>query len=131
VSYEIQQIQHVSLPIPPEEQALREGRRFYGEIMGLREVDRPPSLPNSGLWFAIGDQELHLFGEPRGVAVNAESRRHPCFRVEDVAGLRRHLDEAGVHTLDDDGEIRGRPRFFAVDPFGNTLEFVRFEANHW
>ena len=131
MSYEIRQIQHVSLPIPPDDEALREGRRFYGEILGLPEVARPPSLPNIGLWFGIGDQELHLFSESRGVAVNAESRRHPCFRVDDVAGLRRHLDDNGVPTLDDDGEIPGRLRFFAIDPFGNTLEFVRFEANHW
>jgi len=131
MSYQLEQIQHVSLPIPPDNRALQEGRRFYGEIMGLRELERPPSLPNAGLWFAIGDQELHLFGEPGGVAVNGESRRHPCFRVDDVAGLRRHLDENGIRTLDDDGEIPGRPRFFAVDPFGNTLEFVHFEANHW
>ena len=131
MSYEIRQIQHVSLPIPPDDEALREGRRFYVEILGLREVDRPPALRNRGLWFRIGDQELHLFSEPGGVAVNLESRRHPCFRVDDVAGLRRHLDDNGVPTLDDDGEIPGRLRFFAIDPFGNTLEFVRFEANHW
>src|SRR5438046_659910 len=73
MSYDIRQIQHVSLPIPPDDEALREGRRFYVEILGLREVDRPPALRNRGLWFRIGDQELHLFSEPGGVAVNPDS----------------------------------------------------------
>jgi hypothetical protein len=45
--------------------------------------------------------------------------------------LREHLTQSGVPTLDDDGTIPGRPRFFALDPFGNTLEFVQFEAEHW
>jgi hypothetical protein len=51
--------------------------------------------------------------------------------VSDAAGLRGHLEEAGVTTRDDDGEIPGRVRFFAMDPFGNTLELVQFEATHW
>jgi catechol 2,3-dioxygenase-like lactoylglutathione lyase family enzyme len=83
------------------------------------------------VWFAVGGQELHLSTEPCGAAANDQSRRHPCFRVDDVDALRRHLGERGVTTLDDDGAIPGRPRFFAIDPFGNTLEFVQFEAEHW
>jgi glyoxylase I family protein len=124
-------LQHVSLPFPGTPESLAESRRFYGEVLALEERPRPPALPGSGIWYAIGDQELHLFAEPSGVAANPESRRHPCFRVDDVVGLRAHLSQAGVTTRDDDGEIPGRPRFFAVDPFGNTLEFVAFEATHW
>ena len=30
-----------------------------------------------------------------------------------------------------DGEIPGRPRFFARDPFGNQIEFVEFRPDHW
>jgi catechol 2,3-dioxygenase-like lactoylglutathione lyase family enzyme len=125
------EIQHVSLPIPAGDDAIAIGRRFYGEILGLTEVPRPTVFPAAGLWFAVGGQELHLFTEPSGVAANDQSHRHMCFRVEDVAGLRSHLLGAGVPTHDDDGDIPGRPRFFATDPFGNTLEFVRFEADHW
>jgi catechol 2,3-dioxygenase-like lactoylglutathione lyase family enzyme len=124
-------LQHVSLPFPGSPESLDEARRFYGETLGLAERSRPPVFPGVGIWYDVGDQELHLFTEPAGVAVNSQSRRHPCFQVDDVAWLRAHLAAAGVTTRDHDGEIPGRPRFFAVDPFGNTLEFVQFEANHW
>lgn len=124
-------LQHVSLPFPGTPASIATARRFYGEILGLEERPRPPGLPGVGLWFAVADQEVHLFTEPSGVAVNAESRRHPCFQVGDVEAIRGGLMAKGVTTLDDDGEIPGRPRFFAIDPFGNTLEFVAFEADHW
>ena len=127
----IARLQHVSLPVPDSPEALQVAREFYGEILGLAERSRPSVFPGAGIWYALGDQELHLFSEPSGVAANPESRRHPCFEVDDVERLRAHLDAAGVTTRDHDGEIPGRPRFFAVDPFGNTLEFVHFEADHW
>jgi catechol 2,3-dioxygenase-like lactoylglutathione lyase family enzyme len=127
----ILRLQHVSLPFPGTPESVDAARRFYGGTLGLEDRPRPPKLPGVGLWYAAGEQELHLFIEPSGVAVNAESRRHPCFQVESVVRLRAHLEGAGVTTRDDDGEIPGRPRFFAIDPFGNTLEFVEFEANHW
>jgi catechol 2,3-dioxygenase-like lactoylglutathione lyase family enzyme len=120
----------VSLPIPGAD-ALADARRFYGDVLGLRELPRPPKLPGVGLWYAIGDQELHLFEEPAGVAVNPQSRRHPCLQVDDVVELRRHLESAGAPTRDDDGEIPGRSRFFALDPFGNSIEFVQFAPDHW
>jgi catechol 2,3-dioxygenase-like lactoylglutathione lyase family enzyme len=127
----IARLQHVSLPVPDSPEALEVARGFYGEILGLAERSRPSVFPGAGIWYAVGDQELHLFSEPSGVAANSESRRHPCFEVDDVERLRARLDAAGVTTRDHDGEIPGRPRFFAVDPFGNTLEFVHFEADHW
>jgi catechol 2,3-dioxygenase-like lactoylglutathione lyase family enzyme len=121
----------VSLPFPGTADSIEEARRFYGGVLGLEERPRPPALPGAGLWYAVGDQELHLFAESSGVDANSQSRRHPCFQVDAVDELREQLTAAGVTTRDHDGEIPGRPRFFAVDPFGNTLEFVTFEADHW
>src|SRR5947209_1561820 len=119
----IQRVQHVSLPVPETPESLAAARRFYGEILRLEEIPRPPALPGIGIWYAVGDQELHLFSEAAGVAVNEQSRRHPCFEVDDVDALRSEIEAAGVTTRDDDGEIPGRLRFFAIDPFDNTLEF--------
>lgn len=124
-------LQHVSLPFPGDTASLDAARQFYGRILGLQEYARPPLLPGVGIWYLAGDQELHLFSEPSGVAANPQSLRHPCFQVDDAVGLRAHLVSAGVSTRDDDGEIPGRRRFFALDPFDNTLEFVQFDADHW
>ena len=127
----IQRVQHVSLPFPGSDASMAVARHVYADVLGLEEVRRPPAIPGPGLWFAVGDQELHLFSEASGVAANGESRRHPCFQVGDVAALRAHLVANGLTTRDDDGTIPGRPRFFGVDPFGNTLEFVQFDEGHW
>lgn len=127
----ITRLQHVSLPFPGTPASFDEARRFYVEIVGLRERPRPDVFPGAGIWYGVGDQELHLFAEPTGVAANPDSTRHPCFQVDDVQGFRARLVAAGVATRDHDGQIPGRPRFFAMDPWGNTLEFVQFEADHW
>lgn len=127
----VQRLQHVSLPFPGDERSVEQARRFYTDVMGLEERPVPPALPGVVLWWAVGELELHVFSEPSGVAVNDQSHRHPCFQVDDVRRFRAHLDAAGVPTRDHNGEIPGRPRFFATDPFGNTLEFVQFEADHW
>ena len=124
-------LQHVSLPFPGTHDALVAARRFYGDGLGLQERPVPPTLPGVIVWFAAGDQELHLFTEPSGVAVNAQSRRHACFQVRDIGSFRAHLETLGWPTIDHDGEIPGRPRFFARDPFQNMLEFVEFRADHW
>jgi len=127
----VMRLQHVSLPFPGTPESFDEARRFYVEIVGLTERPRPDVFPGTGIWYDVGDQELHLFTEPTGVAANRDSTRHPCFQVDDVQALRANLVAAGVTTRDQDGQIPGRPRFFAVDPWGNTLEFVQFEADHW
>src|SRR5947209_19104002 len=38
-------------------------RRFYGELLGLPEVDRPANFETPVVWFEIGDQHI-----PPGVA---------------------------------------------------------------
>jgi catechol 2,3-dioxygenase-like lactoylglutathione lyase family enzyme len=38
-----------------------EARRFYGDVLGLEEIQRPKGLQRSGgVWFQAGGQELHL-----------------------------------------------------------------------
>ncbi len=124
-------VQHVSLPIPPGDEALEASRRFYREVLGLEEAPRPPALPRPGLWFALGEQEIHIIVEESAEELNPRTRRHPCFQTGDVAALRAYLEGLGVPTRDQDGEIPGRPQFFGIDPAGNTIEFVQFEADHW
>jgi len=114
----ILRLQHVALPFPGTPQTVASARHFYTDVMGLTEM-------------AAGELELHLFSEPSGVAVNDQSRRHPCFQVDDATAFRAQLDANGVTTVDNDGEIPGRPRFFARDPFGNQIEFVEFRPDHW
>jgi catechol 2,3-dioxygenase-like lactoylglutathione lyase family enzyme len=112
-------LDHVQLAMPAggEEAA----RGFYGALLGLTEVPKPPLLAaRGGVWFESGPVRLHL-------GVEAEFRparkAHPAFRVRDLEALRRRLEAAGCAIQDDDA-LPGERRFYAADPFGNRLEFM-------
>jgi catechol 2,3-dioxygenase-like lactoylglutathione lyase family enzyme len=81
-----------------EEQA----RRFFGELLGLEELEKPePLRSRGGCWFRVGSRQLHLGVEkdfrPAGKA-------HPAFAVRDIDVVFGALSGAGVrctwdHTL--------------------------------
>jgi catechol 2,3-dioxygenase-like lactoylglutathione lyase family enzyme len=117
-------LDHVQVAAPPgcEEQA----RAFYGGLLGLPEIEKPPLLAaRGGCWFRAGTHELHIgVTDPFLPAAKA----HPALRVDSVARLQdlaRSLTVAGVAThWADDAEIPGQRRFHASDPWGNRIELV-------
>ena len=116
----IRRLNHLQIcvPIGAEIQA----RRFYADVLGLTEIEKPDALkPNGGLWFQIADIQLHIGVE------NAQnkSKRHPAFEVEDLAAARRHLEDSGV-IIQAETPIPGVNRFSFFDPFGNRIEFLEF-----
>ncbi len=123
----IPRLQHVSLPRPPD--ADGSARAFYGGLLGLTEIEPPPTLAALDLiWYQLGAAtELHLFvEEPMG---QDHSGRHFCLAVEDVFELRARLEQAGVSVVSDI-PIPGRPRFFVRDPFGNLIEITTIESDY-
>ena len=52
----VTQIDHVSVLITDVERS----RRFYGELLGLREIAKPKTFDFVVLWFDLGNQQLHL-----------------------------------------------------------------------
>jgi len=113
----VQRLQHVSVPRPRG--SADQARRFYGGILGLEEIAVPATLAHLDLvWYRLGDDELHLFEDERGVGHAAQ---HFCLQVDDVDALRRRLAAAGV-AIGEEPEILNRPRFTVRDPFGNLIE---------
>jgi len=113
----VQRLQHVSVPQPRG--SADQARRFYGGILGLEEIAVPATLAHLDLvWYRLGDDELHLFEDERGVGHAAQ---HFCLQVDDVDALRRRLAAAGV-AIGEEPEILNRPRFSVRDPFGNLIE---------
>lgn len=112
-------IDHVQVAIPPGGED--EARRFYGELLGMTEVPKPPALAGrGGCWFTSGAAVLHLgVEEPFAAARKA----HPAFLVTDLDALQRSLEAAGAVCVRTDGELPGVRRFHTTDPFGNRLEF--------
>jgi catechol 2,3-dioxygenase-like lactoylglutathione lyase family enzyme len=102
-----------------------EARRFYGELLGLSEIEKPPALgARGGVWFAVGGAQLHVgVAEPFTAAVKA----HPAFRVDPswLPVLADRLAGAGAPVQWPPGdEIPGVRRFFTADPWGNRLEVL-------
>jgi catechol 2,3-dioxygenase-like lactoylglutathione lyase family enzyme len=114
-------LDHVQIAAPPGCEA--QARRFYGELLGLRELEKPaPLRPRGGVWFALGDAQLHIGVEER---FSPARKAHPALRVDAAAldGLARTLSDAGT-TVRWDDELPHVRRFFTDDPWGNRLEFL-------
>ncbi len=119
-------LQHVQVIVPADR--ADEARRFYGELLGLKELPRPESLSGAGrtgTWYRIGGQELHLRFESDPAGRPALSDAHPALITDDLGGLRSRLASAGL-ALEEALPIAGRARFFARDPGGNRVEFLAF-----
>jgi len=112
-------IHHVQLACPPgSEPALRD---FYGGVLGLDEIPKPPTLAaRGGCWFGGHGMELHL-----GVEEDFRPARkaHPGLLVTGLDDWARRLRDAGYPVQFDDG-FPGMRRFYSQDPNGNRLEFL-------
>jgi catechol 2,3-dioxygenase-like lactoylglutathione lyase family enzyme len=117
-----QGIDHVQLAAPPGCEAL--ARQFFGELLGLPELPKPPALAvRGGLWFQCGAAQIHIGVE---LDFRPAKKAHPALRLADEAALkvlRLRLESSGFSTRED-REIEDAARFFVDDPWGNRLEFV-------
>ena len=116
----IESLHHAAITVQTEE--LEKARHFYSELLGLEEAPRPEEeLGRPGIWYSLGATELHI--QCRDNAKPQRPDYHPALVVDDVAGLKSHLESRGVE-LRKAPTLMGRERFFARDPFGNRLEFL-------
>ena len=115
-------LDHVQVAAPPGCEA--EARGFYGRLLDLPELQKPPALAaRGGAWFACGAQQLHV-GVERDFAPAAKA--HPALAVASPAALdalaeRLTLAGAPVHW---DDALPDMGRFYTEDPWGNRLELV-------
>ena len=106
-------LDHVQVAAPPGSE--REARRFYGELLGLPELEKPEALrARGGAWFACGDQQLHV-----GVSedFSPATKAHPALGVEgaELRPLAERLAAAGCAVRWDEA-IPGTRRFYTADP---------------
>jgi catechol 2,3-dioxygenase-like lactoylglutathione lyase family enzyme len=118
-------LHHVNVTVPAELEAAT--KEFYGSVLGLQQVPKPAAARQTGAWYQIGNNQLHLSveDEPRGPL----SSRHVCFTVPDLAAAEQRFRSAGVEIIPDARPIPGSKRFYVRDPGGNQLEIVQAAEN--
>jgi catechol 2,3-dioxygenase-like lactoylglutathione lyase family enzyme len=115
----VEMINHVQLAMPAGEEAA--ARRFYADLLGIPEVDKPPNLSaRGGCWFERGVLKVHLGVEPD---FRPARKAHPAFTVSDLAALEHRLAAAG-HEIVEDEPLIGFQRRYVSDPFGNRIELM-------
>src|SRR4030095_7776160 len=111
----ISRIHHVQITVPRGAEAA--ARRFYCEILGLQEIEKPVELRGrGGLWLRIADQAVHI-GVEDGVD-RSTTKAHVAYQVVELKQWRSKLEATGIQILDS-APIPGWGRGGFRDPFGN------------
>jgi catechol 2,3-dioxygenase-like lactoylglutathione lyase family enzyme len=113
-------LDHVQVAAPRGCEAA--ARRFYGDVLGLTELDKPAALAGrGGAWFALASgQQVHVGVEDDFAPAR---KAHPAFVASDLDALARGLAAAGCSVRWDEA-LPGVRRFYTADPWGNRLEFM-------
>lgn len=114
----ITQFDHVSVLITEVERS----RRFYRDILGLKEIAKPRTFNFVALWFEFGNQQLHLLQKEKP---DSRSPRHFALRVKDVPAARSYFRERDV-PIEETTLIPYCDRFFVYDPDGNRIEIIQW-----
>ena len=101
-------------------------RRFYGELLGLKEIPAPKTFDFVALWYDLGGTYLHLLQKPTPDTI---SPRHFCLHVSDIAVARAHVVAHNI-PIDETVKIPGAERFFIRDPDSNGIEILKWESRY-
>ena len=116
----ITSLHHVNVTVRPEcEEAAKD---FYGSLLGLSRIPKPAAARQTGAWYQIGPNQLHLSVEDEPKILSSQ---HVCFTVSDLAAAEKRFRDAGVEIIPDPRPVPGSPRFYVRDPGGNQLEIVQ------
>jgi catechol 2,3-dioxygenase-like lactoylglutathione lyase family enzyme len=130
MSLRVKSLDHVTIVVKD----LAATRRFYVELLGMREVERP-RFSFVGQWFQAGATQIHTILEAEGTGraatgVETNSRGHHfAFLVEDARAAYAKLQELGVAVV---SPPRDRPdgavQVFLQDPDGHLVELCSLQA---
>jgi glyoxylase I family protein len=106
-------VHHVAINVTDFEEA----RRFYVDVLGLRERGDRPDFGISGAWLDAGGQQVHLIE-----AAPPESKgQHFALWFADLDAVVSELRDRGLE-IRDPGGVGGDRATFVVDPSGNAVE---------
>ena len=115
-------LDHVQLAMPGGEEAERAAEGFYGGVLGLTRVPKPPEMAvRGGCWFEAASVHVHLGVEED---FRPATKAHPAIVVDDLDVLCQRIVAAGGEVRSADG-LPGVARIHTDDPFGNRIELVQ------
>ena len=123
-------IHHVSVPV----KNLECSKDFYGGVLGLIELERPPS-DSRGAWYRVGEHQLHLIEDDNstfreGKKVDDQDV-HFALEVNSYRETKRLLHTEGFHpeaenelkrTIEKPEDMTDWSRLFIMDPDRNVIE---------
>lgn len=118
----ITRFHHASLMVDD----LAASRAFYEGILALQPSPLRPNMPFDGVWYEIGEQQIHLLALPNPDAglerpAHGGRDRHTALLVGDFEELINRLNKAGIPFTFSQS---GRRALFCRDPDGNAFEFI-------
>ena len=127
---EFETLHHVAVVVSD----LARAKQFYGGLLGLVEIARPP-FSFDGAWYRAGDRDFHLIvaRDPTfrsGKGINSQDG-HLAFRVKSFRRALAYLESKGFRRTDDEpgrsmrvnpNSVAGFPQIHLMDPDRNMIE---------
>lgn len=119
---EVESLHHVAVCVTDIDRA----KHFYGVVLGLPEVARPP-FDFGGAWYEFGGRQLHLIVHPptltmrRTREIDAKDG-HLALRVKSYRQALSHLTAQGVEVLERPENPTPWAQLYVTDPDGNVIE---------
>jgi catechol 2,3-dioxygenase-like lactoylglutathione lyase family enzyme len=119
---EIEQIHHVSLAV----RDLSRAKEFYSGVLQFSEIERPP-FGSRGIWYAIGDRQLHLSENSEAETLRAsgidDREGHFAIWVKSYKSTIDWLQKQGIAYKTKPDSIAGFSQIWIIDPDHNVIEF--------
>ena len=117
----LERLDHYTIRLRPDDLAAT--RRFYVEVLGLAEGDRPAfSFPGHWL-YCNGRPVVHLAGTATEDRASSTGRiDHIAFQATGLQAMLRHLDESGISFEQKPVPGQALHQVFLLDPNGIKIE---------
>ena len=113
-------LDHITLRVAD----LNASRRFYVDVIGLREGDRPP-FDSPGAWLYSGDRPIvHLVAGRDGGSASTGALDHVALRATGLAAMVARLTAAGIAHQAFTVPGLGLKQIFIRDPDGVRIELT-------
>jgi catechol 2,3-dioxygenase-like lactoylglutathione lyase family enzyme len=125
----VKTLDHVTLVVKD----LETSRKFYCDLLGMEEMDRP-NFSFGGSWFQAGATQIHLIlehdesgpaGENTSIQKKSSRNHHFAFEVDDVHAAAQVLQERGIPLISGPkSRPDGAVQVFVNDPDGYVVELT-------